>query len=254
MGSLSDFIRSAPPCNPSLPLFHTCDGYRFRSIAQEQELRTSACDVFDGENLLYFFYGRPSYRVARDTKAVSLPFFFPVAIMLKHDSVPKLKRIAPFDTGAFNRKIFSEHMHPKMRCEDFLLEPTIDMPNRLVSQFYGSNKAYFLGRPLEIKIPPIEFEAMSYHSLIHSESKAKYDDRNSSVEMQSERNLVLDSETVLLVVMPSVFLEDPELQKRILSDWDAEVRTYSIHRSNPNEYTLLIYHEIESYLEAENYL
>jgi len=191
--------------------------------------------------------------MAKDTKAVSLPFFFPVSIMLKHDSVPNPKRIAPFDTGAFNSKMFSEHMHPEMRCEDFLLEPTIDMPKRLVSQFYGSNKAYFFGKPLTLEIPPAEFEAWSYHSLIHSEMKADYDDRNSSVEIQSEINLVLDANTLLLVVMPTVFLEVPEFRERILRDWDAQVRTYPIHRGNPNEYTLLIYHEIQSYLEEENY-
>ena len=174
--------------------------------------------------------------------------------MLKPESVATPKRIVPFDTGAFKSNRFSDYMHSAMRYEDFLLEPIPDMPNRLVARFYESNASYFRGNPATVEIPPLEFEAICYHNLIHSEGLASYDDRNSTVEIQSERNLILDSDIVLLVVMPTVFLDVPELRGRIVRDWHAQVRTYPIHRCNPNEYTLLIYQEIESYLKAENYL
>ena len=254
MGRFNDFIKSVSPCDPSLPLLHTCDGYHFRNIVEAQELRTSPCKVFVGENLLYFFYGRPSYRTAKDLKASTLLAYFPVSIVLKSDSVPMPKRIAPFDTGAFENEKFSEHMHPGMRREDFLLEPTPDMPKRLVSRFYGSNTAYFSGKPQTIAIPPMEFEATSYYSLISSKNTSSSDDRNSAIEIQSETNLVLDSSKVILIVLPTSFMDDPGVNNRILSDWKCDFRIYETYRSNPNEYIMSIYDEVAKYLLSKSYL
>ena len=259
MGRFNEFVKSAVLSFPSLPLFHTCEGYDFRGIVESKQLHTTPCKVFNGENLLYLFYGRPSYRVediskGDKRKATKLPFFFPVCIMVKPDSVPTPKRIAPFDTGAFKGKLFAEYMHPRMDCNDFLLDPTLDMPNRLVSRYYASNQSYFNGEPLKIEIPPIEFEAISYYNLINSNASAPYDDRNATVEIQSESNLVLDPDTVVLIVMPTSYWQDPEFGKAIRTAWHAEVRTYSIVRAHPNEYTQVIYREVEEYLKEKNYL
>ena len=190
MSRFNQYVKSALPYTPSLPLLHTCDGFHFRSIVDGQELRISPCDVF-GENLLYLFYGRPSYRTAKDIKASVMPAFFPICIVLKPDSVSTPKRIVPFDSGAFEDGRFSEHMHPKMRRDDFFLEPVPDMPSRLVSRFYGSNDAYFSGKPHTIQIPPIEFEALSYYNLISSQNVSNYDDRNSSIEIRRAEQTLL---------------------------------------------------------------
>ena len=259
MGRFNEFVKSSGPLSPSLPLFHTCEGYSFRGIVESKQLHTAPCKFFNGENLLFMFYGRPSYRLediakGEETKATKLSFFFPVCIMVKPDSVPTPKRIAPFDTGAFKRKLFAEHMHPKMNCNDFLLDPTLDMPNRLASRFYGSNQSYFNGVPLSIEIPPIEFEAISYFNLINSDASGEYDDRNATVEIQSESNLILDSNAVLLIVMPTIYWQDMEFGKAIRAAWHTDVRTYSIHRGHPNEYVQLIYREVEEYLKEKSYL
>ena len=183
-----------------------------------------------------------------------MPAFFPICIVLKPDSVSTPKRIVPFDSGAFEDGRFSEHMHPKMRRDDFFLEPVPDMPSRLVSRFYGSNDAYFSGKPHTIQIPPIEFEALSYYNLISSQNVSNYDDRNSSIEIQSGTNLALDSSNVLLIVLPTVFLDVDFFRDRIVRDWRAQIRTYELYRCNPNEYTMLIYREVDAYLRDGNLL
>ena len=259
MGRFNEFIKSSNTLFPSMPLFHVCEGYYFRGIVEKRKLVASPGKYFSGESLLYLFYGRPSYRVediarGEDTKATKLSFFFPVCIMVKSDSIAMPKRIAPFDTGAFEKQLFKEYLHPQMNCDDFLLDPTLDMASRLVSKFYGSNQSYFNGEPLEIEIPAIEFEADSYYNLINSNASTAYDDRNATVEIQSDSDLVLDSNTVLLIVMPTIFWQDPEFGKAIKEAWHTEVRTYSIHRAHPNEYTQLIYQEVEKWMKEKNYL
>ena len=77
-----------------------------------------------------------------------------------------IERILPFDSGAYYRGMFDRHMNGHS-CENFELDPSLDMPARLVNRFFGSNELYFSGTPQIVSMPPFELEAHSYHSLIH---------------------------------------------------------------------------------------
>lgn len=180
--------------------------------------------------------------------------FMPVCIVLKADFVSNPKRIAPFDTGAFKRDLFAEHMHKKMKVEDFLLDNSMDMPARLVGHFYGTNRRYFQGEPVSVQIPPREFEAQCFYNLVCDKGKSLADDRCLTIEIQADRTVTLNAGDVLLVVLPNAFMDDPWLRARICNDWSAEVRTYDTHRCDPAEYLSRVYHEVETYLEDKNYL
>lgn len=248
------FIEASPPWDPLLPLTHTCDAFDFRGIMEEKKLLTHECPVFSGEALVYCFYGRPAYRPSRTKQATSIPAYMPVSIILTPDSVQTPKRIFPFDTGAFNSKLFENHMHPHMKINDFLLEPSQDLPGRCVKRFFGSNNKYFHGEPNPDDIPSLEFEALSYYSLISEKGISGYDDRRSTIEIQSDNSIILTRSNVLLVVLPTIFLDDDKVQQTIVGEWGADVRTYSIHHGNPNEYVRLIYHEVEQYLQMKDYI
>lgn len=45
-----------------LPIMHSCDGFDCESIIEDMYLKPTMCPVFN-EELLYFFYGKPSYPV-----------------------------------------------------------------------------------------------------------------------------------------------------------------------------------------------
>ncbi len=253
MSRFSDFVKSSPCDTSKLPLCHTCQGYDFRNIMEEGNLKPQLCEVFEGDLLIYFFYGRPAYRVSGNQNATSIKAFMPVVIVLKPEAIERPKRIAPFDTGAYHRGLFSQYMHPEMTCDDFLLDPSMDMPPRLVSKFLSTNIEYFRGTPrVNISIPPLEFEAECYYNLICSKQIAPHDDRSSTVEIQIDSCIQLKG-NVLLIVSPYIFLDQQEV-KDAIKEWGAQYRGYSITRTPPNQYTALIYSEVEEFLLAEGYL
>jgi len=43
-----------------LPILHSCDGYNFRSILEDEYLKPNMCEVFK-DDYLYTYYGIPSY-------------------------------------------------------------------------------------------------------------------------------------------------------------------------------------------------
>lgn len=255
MSQFSEFVKSAPPTKPQLPLVHTCDAFHFRDIIAKRELTPAPCSIFKkGESLVYFFYGRPSYRPSETDQATSNPAFMPVSIVLDPKAINDPKRIAPFDTGAFSERLFNEHMHPKMSLDDFLLEASMDMPARLVSKFFESNIGYFRGKPAIVDIPPSEFEAVSYNSLINSSGSAAYDDRASAIEIQTECPVTLTEKNVILVVLPGPFMDERKYRDLITVEWRADVCTYAMHRFNPKEYTSLFYQNIEAFYQKKRYL
>lgn len=252
MKRFNEFVSQAPPVLPVLPVFHTCDGFDFAKILVDSKLDVSLCPTFK-KPLLYFFYGKPAYRPSKDDLATKAPAFMPIAIALRPDSLRKLEQVAPFDTGAYAKGLYSSFMHHEMKCEDFLLNPDLQMPGRVVSRFFGSNLKYYFGLPTAIDIPPLQFEATSYQDLIHDASKGKSDDRRTSIELQCGGSLVLDSSSVLFVVLPNVFLDDSKLLATLL-EWGAEFKGYQIHRASPREFVSKIYDLVECFLRDNGYL
>ncbi len=254
MNRFNEFVKATTECKPHLPIIHTCEAFVFREVLAEQILRTSQCKQFKGDSLLYFFYGRPAYRLSKGEVPHSNPAFLPVCIMLKPDAAKSPKRIAPFDTGAFSSGLFDDHIHPSMKREDFLLDNNYGMPARLVKLFYGSNSGYINGTPTNISIPPLEFEALSYYRLISQTGKTLYDDRRATVEIQCDQDIDLKPGNVLLIVLPSIFLDDDQVRTTIVEEWSSDVRTYSMRHCNISEYFSAIFTEVELYLKQESYI
>lgn len=249
----SSFVKLSCEALPRMPLVHTCEAFEFRDIAAESELKPAPCEVFK-EPLLYFFYGRPAYRPSKDRRPVSHAAFLPISIVVDATTVSSPTRVAPFDTGAFLAGLYADYVHPKMSVKDFLLEPTVDMPARIVGKFFGSNAAYFYGRPQHMGLPPFEFEVNSYYNLIRGEATSDADDRRSCVEIQTNQAIQLDAKQVLLVVLPAIFLDVPEVRETIIGKWRSEVRTYNYIHCNPREYMAKLYDEVHAYLEEEGFL
>jgi hypothetical protein len=254
MGTFSEFVKDKPLCEPRMPLIHTCDGFAFRGIVGTQKLSPSPCKVFYDDVLIYFFYGRPAYRTSADDVQTTMNAFMPVSIVLKNDVIHTPKRIAPFDTGAIDEGRYKNHFHPKMKKEDFLVIPSMDMPQRIVNYFFGSNFNYYLGKPLAIDIPPLELEVFSYYSLITETADAPFDDRCSTIEVQVEQPVELTRDNVLLIVLPGIFLDDPKVKDAIDKLWHVQVFGYSIHRGNPKEYIALIYDNVQKFLIDKGFM
>jgi hypothetical protein len=103
--SLEDYINEFPILENNykyLPLCHTTPEGAFASILNSKELKTTKCDKYVGEELLYLFYGKTAYLVDKNNLP-NLNGGKPIALLYDFEEVKEhsIKRILPFDSGAF---------------------------------------------------------------------------------------------------------------------------------------------------------
>lgn len=258
------YVLKMSPKLPTLPLVHTTDSHGFREILERGKLKPRRCPVFENEDLIYLYYGRPGYRVGADIKPTSLTAYYPVCFVLDPKCVKTSKRVYPFDSGAYHNDLFENHIHHNMRLDSFIVEPNLQMPGkiptpdtpaRIVSSFFGDNNNYYSGTPLDsIEVPPLEFEVECYCNLIKSKGQTALDDRRSTIEIQIDKPINLTKRSVNAVALPSVFIEDPDVKDKIIRKWKAEVLDYYIYHSNPSQFTASILEKVRDFLKREGFL
>jgi hypothetical protein len=254
MNAFNNFISKYTPALPLLPLAHNCTGQSFKSILSTNKLEAQPCTVYTGEDLVYFFYGRPAYRVEPNRKANSHYDCFPVAIVVQPDVIATAKRVAPFDTGAFHKSMFSDFIQTTMKCDDFLVTPTIDSAAKIISAFYGNNKAYLLDKKLSVPASSSPGEAHCYYSMGANTDETEYDERRNSIEIQTDNAVNLVPGAVKLVVLPGSWLDDKVIAEKLVKGWKAQVQTYFTLHSRPIEYIGAIREHVYSFYKNEGIL
>jgi hypothetical protein len=255
MGKFADYIRGVrvQPAIPMMPLTHVCQEYFFREILATKQLKPSLCQVF-AEELLYFFYGKPAYTPKTGGVAVDASGLAPVCLVCKPHLVPNAKRIAPFDTGAFASGRYADYLHPKMKIDDFLLDGSPDIPGRVVAHFFSANGEYFKGKPSALQIPRLQLEAQAYYNLITDNGKTSSDHRRSAIEIQTDLPVSIERDSVLLVVLPEVFLDDPDVRTRVFQDWSAEVVPYPTYHCDPEQYQGAVAYVVWKFLQEKHFI
>jgi hypothetical protein len=235
-GRLRALVNAATDTNPRLPLVHSTDSYILEEALSDGAITPQACNVFKGEALTYFFYGRPAFRPHLDAEPTGLKHYFPVCLLFKPDWVVNVKRVFPFDSGAFQNGFYGAYVHKNMKLGDFGLEADMASPGKVISYFFGSNPAYLLGRGQpRSDIDPSEFEALSYLALINAKDSNTLDSRGSGIEVQTTE-LVSITDAVAAVVLPSTFADGKTGSK--LKKLKIDVLPYrTFERSRPSEYT-----------------
>ncbi len=240
----------------TMPFMHTTDTYKFRNVMKEQILHKSYCDVFK-EDLLYFFYGRPAYRVNEEKKAGNNPSNLPFCLIIRPDTVGDLKRIYPFDTGAFKLGAFDEYIHDDMKNHNsFYLGNSLDIPPKVVNTFFGGNKEYYFGEvKQDLTIDFDDLEVQAYYNIIKDTGASIFDDRRYTIEVQTDKDLVINQDLdIIAVVLPSKAAEDPQFQKVIVGLWNALIIPYPMYRwIPPKDFTLPIMTEVLRKYEQYNW-
>lgn len=246
-------VGEQPAQQDELPCIHTSDGLGFRAIVREGHLAAEPFPIFNDEPLLYLFYGRPSYRVNSQVLATAIRAYASICFILKPGVLQSPRRVFPFDSGAFHHDLFRDSMHRKMQRDDFALEPDLTSPQRLINLYFGDNDRYYRNQPIaELDLPPLAFEAASYHALITDRQENRYDERISSVELQIAEDLPL-SGTVEAVVLPDAFVV-PDVMASLQSI-SADAIPYSfIDRLRPENYASSIYTVVRDYYRRRGYL
>lgn len=106
--------------NPSLlPLVHTTSAYSFRDMYEDDTIDPKMCRHFN-EELIYLFYGRPAYRTEK-AEFTDLEFNWPIVFIFDPRMIEGIKRVLPFDTGAFCLNLYNRFFAKNAQMEDFEL-------------------------------------------------------------------------------------------------------------------------------------
>lgn len=221
-----------------LPLLHTCDAYSLRRILESMRLKPQLCDVFKLD-LLYTYYGVPSYRSKYD-KATKNTAYYPICIILDSSQFNNFHKIFPFDSGAFVKlpEVKDTFFHHQTAIEDFELERNISSAMKVIKTFYESNENYIYEKPNSSKeFSLLDFEALSYKNLISNENNGKLDDRASSIEIIFDEDIVLNTSTVKQIIIPNVFKDDSKVCSLLENNFGVkEALGYSTFKGMPREY------------------
>jgi hypothetical protein len=227
-----DAVSGLAPAGPYLPLVHTTSAPTFEFyIEPSGQLEARACPVYRKEELVYLFYGKPSYRPkGAEKNHRHMLQFAPVCLVL--DVPPSLspKRVMPFDSGAYHDKLIAKegHAHTSLPKELFEL-PTLDAARAVVGLFFGSNLKYFDEIPLEPT--PIDSSlntcVETYVSLIDRKGSNRGDSRLTSIEVQFNQDIALAGSVLAVAMAEPFYQKRPEVQAT-LKAWRAEPLLYAV--------------------------
>jgi hypothetical protein len=200
------------------------------------------------------FYGRPAYK-SGILKSNGLNSLLPVSFIIKSDAINLIKRIAPFDTGAFNGDLFRRHLHPKMKVNQFFLTPEKKAIAKTIGYFFQDNSQYFSGKPKpDIELDKMDFELESYYLIIEDKTISKADDRKSTIEVQLTKEIELSDSTIEAIILPECLLSCPIIEDIIRNEIRAELIPYESYCIPTLGYYSEILRSTKQYLQEKDYL
>lgn len=209
------------PGSLNLPWVHSTSASNLMDIVADGKLMATPCNVFRKEKLCYLFIGRPAYKIP----SVDNPsaWQLPIAFVVRFHKPPPLKRIFPFDSGAFHERRLPDYI-TMFKMDGYNIGSDPDLVGRLVSFYFKTPARYFHRRPAgeeEIKeqhnLDMRHAQVMALARLFLENSSAECDDRAAAIEIQVEQDVELRTDNLLGVVMPAEYARVPELLRSIQS-------------------------------------
>ncbi|MDI1254563.1 MAG: hypothetical protein PSV16_00555 [Flavobacterium sp.] len=251
MGRFQDVLHNEIEGIDTLPLLHTCDAYFLRPILETRKLLPKSCGIFN-EELLYAYYGLPSYR-SNYSKSTLNPAYYPCCFILNPTELGELYKMFPLDSGAFESipEIKEMFFHRNSKIIDFEIEAKMENAKKIIKTFYGTNEQYISQQPNKnVLFSALDFEANGYHNLINYRGGSIADDRASSIEIIFNKEINLDNSSVFQVIIPKCFKDDIRIMNLLKDNLGIEEPlSYDTHRGNPKEYFGLIRSEYLKFLE-----
>lgn len=260
MSKLSGFL-SKNNIVPSreLPAVHTTPAYNMKSIIEQAQLSPRPCNIFEGEELNYFFYGKPSYKIATDFQDSKF-WEMPICFLFHLHRIPSIRRIYPFDSGAFRTGRHPGYIS-RMDITDFEAPVSVDVPRRIVGAFFDSIDDFFRLRPKdetrfmdEYDLSYLDAQIIALRDLAADSSLRDIDDRRFSIEIQSDSILNINNETVDAVILPDIYADLKEVRDFVTEKLSANLMEYGTYSMDASAHTLLIYERIRLYLKHKGCL
>ncbi|WP_124430046.1 hypothetical protein [Pseudomonas sp. R2-37-08W] len=232
---------------PILPLVHTCDCHTLREIISSKIIKPTLCPVFN-EKLVYYFYGRPSYRLSDKGLTFNTSSVYPACLIIQPEEVKSITRIFPFDSGAYAAGLYSNHLHKNSKQEDYLLGSNYPFVQKFVKFFYDNNQNYFDGKSTLEKstLQPCAYELESIYSLINVTHGELFDSRCYTIELQSSVSIEINSTALKAIVIPDSIANDTALAAYLYEN-EIEAITYSTSRVAPSHLTPLVISKVREF-------
>jgi hypothetical protein len=232
-----------------LPWVHSTSASNLIDIIADGKLLATPCNVFRQDKLCYFFVGRPAYKM-KPTENPST-WQLPVAFVVRFEKPPSIKRIFPFDSGAFHDRRLPDYI-TMFKMDGYNLAGNPDLVGRLVSFYFKSAERYFHRRPAgegEIKeqhnLDMRHAEIIALSRLFHEGSSPNCDDRAAAIELQIEQDIEIRQHNLLGIVMPREYARVPDLMRSI-SIITKNVETYDHYPLGLTSHFALLYDGVKA--------
>ncbi len=273
MSSLCDFIKEINENDIQfLPLFHSCPGSNAEEIFINNELKATTCKVFE-KDLLYFFYGKPSYPVSEKISKQfrTDTYACPVCFVYNIDKID-ICGIHPFDTGAYLRGMystFSINGDKEKLYKDYYLGNDKNEIKKYITVFYSNNDNYLRGTPTKCHIggrvisienkdsqkeSEIEPSIVKLIRLLNCDGEFDFDERSRTIEVMTEKSIdIIDS--VELIIMPDNLAENKNVKEFLDNNKDIEYKTY-YHRplAKADRFNEAVFQKMIEYMKEKGLL
>jgi len=244
------FVDSAPAVTPILPAAHTSRGLNFSEILQTRTLKKTACKFFPGNEILYLFYGKPSYR-PKDDGIHSLDLTRGLFTFVLDISKIKLSmRFFPFDSGAAIDGLYKDYITHDGYIDGFRVDGGLEICQKIVGAFFGNNENYwtgFLDKTLCDTIYPLDFHSLCFARMNSIDVGTSFDKRSCSIEIQVMEDIILDKSNLLALIVPDRLRFQKDVVN-IIADCEAELISYRWRKDTPSARSSEIEREMEGWL------
>lgn len=254
MSRLGEFLQKNSVCaTADLPLVHTTPARSLRDIMASKSLSPTECPVFTGEQLVYLFYGKPSYKVGGTTQK---NWLMPVCFLMTIESLRSIKRIFPFDSGAFRSGRHPDYIKT-FHMGEFEVSGIYD-PSKIVGAFFETIKDYFQLKPREEShfrsehsLSVMDHEILALRDLAGDTSLTGIDDRRFCIEIQTEDEIYLTPSNVQAVILPYDYFEDASVVQFVETYLQATPLPYDCFSLTSAEHTAIIYAKVLEFMRLK---
>jgi hypothetical protein len=130
---------------------------------------------------------------------------------------------------------------------------------KLIGTFFADSRRYYRlnARPRDqfenyFDVDVLNEEIKALHKLI-SFKDGKVDDRRFAIEIQSDEDLLLNTNSLIAIVMPETYVENQTLFKHIKNVLKASIITYPIYPLKKEYYYYAIYEKVELFLKTNGH-
>lgn len=237
-----------------LPLTHKKGWRDAEKILNAGVIPLESCDVF-GNQLQYYFYGRPAYVVGQGAGNRRDHVYLPVCFIIDSDKL-SIDNVFPFDSGAYANELYDDYIDKSIDINSFQISPEISSIKGFIEYFYKSNEKYYKHKPrhlnLSADLPP---EVFAYINLLSASGTTKFDIRADTIEIISKEEYNL-KDGLKAIVIPNEFAYAKTTRVAIekLKNNGVEIITYQMIGYGPEQYNAVISQKVYEYLfEKECY-